>query len=104
MIIRNTKEYIFLSTNRSCQKIGIIQCFLQESNRDVSQCILSDVGLKYTNQDFKGLLKKMRVEFCYSTPYIPPPNGTADRINWTLVDLTWDEWMNLFTNPANEYT
>jgi len=72
-VLSRFKEFAEMVNNKGEEKI---------------QMILSDNGGEYTSEDFKNYCKSKGIEQFHSSPYSPNQNGTAERYNRTIVEMT----------------
>lgn len=96
-------KYILIITDDCSRKVKIyfmkkksetaelIIEFIQEAERETGKMIKimrSDNGTEFVNETIKGFFKKKGIKHELTIPYTPEQNGTAERMNRTLLEMT----------------
>lgn len=110
-------SYMLKSKTETAQAIENYICTMESETGNKLKCLWSDCGSELINENIKTILNLERVTTKTSTPYTPQQNGTAERSNRTLIEMTrtmvntsklklevWAEAVNCATYVLNRVT
>lgn len=108
---RFTKEARFIATKGTMTSTDLCQTVLKEviSKTGLPDSVTSDRGKLFVSKFFRELLRLLKIETRFSTPYHPQTDGNTERINQSLEGYLrtycgWnqDDWVRLL--PLAEFT
>ena len=83
---RHTWVYILKHKSEVFQRFKEWKALVEKSTGKKVKALRCDNGGKYTSSEFAAYLTKEGIKQELTTPHTPQLNGTAERLNWTLIE------------------
>lgn len=82
------KIFVYVMHNKSevLEKFTEFKKLVENQLNRTIKILRSDNGLEYVNKNFSKFLKECGIRHQTTTPYTPQQNGTAERMNRTLIE------------------